>query len=106
MSDAEHEDDEQEELVLCTRDKNKSHDLVVIVLRSYYPELNDELEEEEAAQTAPEQSVHLLAKRGKKFVVLGAVGWWLYVRRFGGEETGYIPSTHVAPITDGLSCEE
>ena len=104
MSDTEH--DEQDELVLCTRDKNKSHDLVVIVLRSYYPELADDPEEEEAAQTAPEQSVQLLAKRGKKFVVLGPVGWWLYVKRFDSDETGYIPSTHVAPITDDLSCEE
>ena len=66
----------------------------------------DDPEEEEAAQTAPEQSVQLLAKRGKKFVVLGPVGWWLYVKRFDSDETGYIPSTHVAPITDDLSCEE
>ena len=104
MSDAEHEDEEKEP-VLCTRDKDKSHDLVVIVLRSYYPELNDDLETEELTQTAPEQSVQLLAKRGKKFVVLGPVGWWLYVKRFGEDETGYIPSTHVAPITDDLSCD-
>lgn len=105
MSDAEHEDEEKE-LVLCTRDKDKTHDLVVVVLRSYYPEIDDEMEEEEAAKTAPEQSVQLLAKRGKKFVVLGPVSWWLYVRKFGEDTTGYIPSTHVAPITDDLSCEE
>lgn len=97
---------DDEDVVLCKRDKTKPQNLVVIVLRSYYPELADDPDVEEASKTAPDQGVQLLAKRGKKFEVLGPVGWWLYVKSLDTGEMGYIPSLNVAPITDDLSCEE
>lgn len=90
-----------------TMDKGTKKDLLVIAVTAHDPNQDDDLNAQEAVDTAPDVSVQLSVKRKEKFEVLGRnVGWWLYVRRVDNEEKGYIPSTCVVPLKDDLTHEE
>lgn len=90
-----------------TMDKGTKKDLLVIAVTAHDPNQDDDLNAQEAVDTAPDVSVQLSVKRKEKFEVLGRnVGWWLYVQRVDNEEKGYIPSTCVVPLKDDLTHEE
>ena len=81
--------------------------LVVIAFNDHKPNEDDDLESEEAVDTAPDLSAQLSVESGEKFEVLGRdVDWWLYVKRVSDGEKGYIPSTCVVPLKDDLTNEE
>ena len=81
--------------------------LLVIAVAAHDPNQDDDLQAQEAVDTAPDISAQLAVKRGEKFEVLGRdVDWWLYVKYLGSEEKGYIPSTCVVPLKDDLTMEE
>ncbi|KAL9964378.1 hypothetical protein ACROYT_G028009 [Oculina patagonica] len=82
-------------------------DLLVIAVSVHDPNQDDDLETQEAVDTAPDVSAQLSVKRGEKFEVLGRdVDWWLYVKHVGSGEKGYIPSTCVVPLKDDMTHEE
>lgn len=80
------------------------NNLVVIAVNEHKHDVDDDKKTEEAVSTAPDASSQLTVGKGDKFDVLGGdVDWWLYVKRFGGEEKGYIPSSCVIPLKNGLT---
>lgn len=80
------------------------NNLVVIAVSEHKLDIDDDKKTEEAASKAPDVSSQLTVEKGNKFYVLGGdVDWWLYVKRFGGEEKGYIPSSCVVPLKDDLT---
>ncbi|XP_029207815.1 multidrug resistance-associated protein 1-like [Acropora millepora] len=80
------------------------NNLVVIAVNEHKRDVDDDKKTEEAVSTAPDASSQLTVGKGDKFDVLGGdVDWWLYVKRFGGEEKGYIPSSCVVPLKDDLT---
>ena len=85
-------------------DKNN---LLVIGVSAHQPNEEDDLEMQQAVDTAPDVSAQLSVALGEKFEVLGEnVDWWLYVKCISSGEKGYIPSTCVAPLKDDLTNEE
>ena len=85
-------------------DKNN---LLVIGINVHKPNEEDDLESQQAVDTAPDVSAQLPVALGAKFEVLGKnIDWWLYVKCMGSGEKGYIPSTCVVPLKDDLTNEE
>ncbi|XP_078381561.1 multidrug resistance-associated protein 1-like isoform X2 [Oculina patagonica] len=81
--------------------------LVVIAVSDHKPNEEDDLESQQAVDTAPDLSAQLSVTHGEKFEVLGRdVDWWLYVKHINSGEKGYIPSTCVVPLKDDLTNEE
>ena len=89
---------------MAVQDKN---DLLVIGISVHKPNEEDDLESQQAVDTAPDVSAQLSVEVGEKFEVLGRdVDWWLYVKCISSGEKGYIPSTCVVPLKDDLTNEE
>jgi len=86
--------------------KDKS-DLLVVGIGVHKPNEEDDLESQQAVNTAPDVSAQLSVELGEKFEVLGRdVDWWLYAKSISSGEKGYIPSTCVVPLKDDLTNEE
>lgn len=81
--------------------------LVVIAVSEHKPRNENDEAKEEVVDAAPDVSSQLVVKKGDKFDLLGGdLDWWLYVKQFGGEEKGYIPSYCVVPLKDDLTDEQ
>ena len=86
---------------------NVERKLVVLAVSEHKPKEEDDLETQQAVDTAPDLSAQLSVAHGEKFEVLGRdVDWWLYVQRVSSGEKGYIPNTCVVPLKDNLTNEE
>ena len=82
-------------------------DLLVVAVNEHKPKEEDDLETQQAVDTAPDLSAQLSVAHGEKFELLGRdVDWWLYVKKVSSGEKGYIPSTCVVPLKDDLTNEE
>jgi len=85
----------------------EKNDLLVIGISVHRPNEEDDLESQQAVDTAPDVSAQLSVALGEKYEVLGKdVDWWLYVKCISSGEKGYIPSTCVVPLKDDLTHEE